>query len=257
MICDTDKVEPEFLYYILTLHQQGLEGFGSGATFPEISNKKLKRYKLDLPSLKVQKEIVKLVSPYDEIIENNLHHIRYLEELSQLQFNEKFITVKKLPKGWKEINLGSLVGHEIGGGWGEENKSNEFSEAAYVIRETDIDELPNGKLHKVPFRFHKKSNLSSRKLQDGDIVFEVSGGSEHEGVAKTLLITDELLKQFNGDVMCASFCKLMRPATKEFSNFTFLFLRFLREIRGTEVFEIRSASNIVNYNWTAFLKFQK
>jgi type I restriction enzyme S subunit len=28
-------------------------------------------------------------------------------------------------------------------------------------------------------------------------------------------------------------------------------------VKGTEVFEIRSASNIVNYNWTAFLKFQK
>ena len=42
-----------------------------------------------------------------------------------------------------------------------------------------------------------------------------------------------------------------------FLNFVFLFLRFLREIKGTEVFEIRSASNIVNYNWTAFLKFQK
>ena len=37
----------------------------------------------------------------------------------------------------------------------------------------------------------------------------------------------------------------------------FLFWRFLRTIKGTEVFEIRSASNIVNYNWTAFLKFQK
>jgi type I restriction enzyme S subunit len=37
----------------------------------------------------------------------------------------------------------------------------------------------------------------------------------------------------------------------------FLFLRFLRNIRGTEFFEIRSASNIVNYNWIAFLKFQK
>jgi type I restriction enzyme S subunit len=37
----------------------------------------------------------------------------------------------------------------------------------------------------------------------------------------------------------------------------FHFFRFLRNIKGTEVFEIRSASNIVNYNWTAFLKFQR
>lgn len=257
LICDTSKVEPEFIYYLLKLHKEGLEGFGSGATFPEISNKKLKRYKLELPSLEIQKEVVNLLAPYDELIENNFHQIELLEESAQITFNDWIIKVKGLPRGWKEKNLGSLVGHEIGGGWGEENQSNDFSEAAYVIRGTDIDELPHGKLEKVPFRFHKKSNLASRQLQDGDIVFEVSGGSTYEGVAKTLLITDELLKQFNGDVMCASFCKLLRPASRELSNFTFLFLRFLRAIGGTEVFEIRSASNIVNYNWTAFLKFQK
>jgi len=57
--------------------------------------------------------------------------------------------------------------------------------------------------------------------------------------------------------MPASFCKLVRPVERKYSNFLFLFLRFLRNIKGTEVFEIRSASNIVNYNWTAFLKFQK
>jgi type I restriction enzyme S subunit len=89
-----------------------------------------------------------------------------------------------LPKGWKEQNLGSLVEHEIGGGWGEENISNEFSEASYVIRGTDINDIPLGKLENVPFRFHKKSNLASRKLQDGDIVFEVSGGSSFEVLQK-------------------------------------------------------------------------
>jgi type I restriction enzyme S subunit len=76
-------------------------------------------------------------------------------------------------------------------------------------------------------------------------------------VLPDLLVTEELLKQFDNAVMPASFCKLARPAKREYSRFLFLFLRFLRNIRGTEVFEIRSASNIVNYNWTAFLKFQK
>ncbi len=247
--------DPKFAYYLMQCLDFGL--FNSGGAVPTLNRNVLRSFKIDAPPLPTQLKIASILSVYDDLINNNLKRINLLEEFSQLSFNNLFSKINGLPKGWEEKYLCELVGHEIGGGWGEEFQNREFSEAAYVIRGTDIDELPHGKLHRVPFRYHKKSNLSSRKLQDGDIVFEVSGGSQNEGVAKTLLITDELLKQFNSDVMCASFCKLLRPKSRQLSNFTFLFLRFLREVRATEVFEIRSASNIVNYNWTAFLKFQK
>lgn len=227
--------------------------FSFGAAQPQLPISTLKYIKLPIPPLHIQRRIAKILSAYDDLIENNLLRSKLLEELAQNAFNELYSSNDK----FEEVNLGSLIVHEIGGGWGNDELTDEFNKPAYVIRGTDIDELPTGKLEKVPFRYHKKSNLASRKLQDGDIIFEVSGGSSYEGVAKTLLVTDELLKQFDNAVMPASFCKLARPAKREYSSFLFLFLRFLRNIRGTEVFEIRSASNIVNYNWTAFLKFQK
>lgn len=251
--CKEQLADYNFIYYYFNLYREALASIASGATFPEISGKKLKNFKVKLPSLIIQQKIAKIIANYDDLLENNLHRIKLLEEMAQNTFNELYSTNEE----FEEVNLGSLFGHEIGGGWGNDELNDEFNKPAYVIRGTDIDELPTGKLEKVPFRYHKKSNLASRKLQDGDIIFEVSGGSTYEGVAKTLLVTDELLKQFDNAVMPASFCKLARPAKREYSSFVFLFLRFLRNIKGTEVFEIRSASNIVNYNWTAFLKFQK
>jgi type I restriction enzyme S subunit len=247
---EKEKVDLKYLYYRLLL--AGLETMNNDAAVPGLNRTAALNHRITIPKeIAIQCKIASSLSFYDELIENNLKRIRLFQEMAQMIFNEWFAKVDCLPGGWVEQYLGSLVG------WGEENQDRTFSEPAYVIRGTDIDELPNGKLDKVPFRYHKKSNLASRKLQDGDIVFEVSGGSHYEGVAKTLLVTDELLSQFDGHVICASFCKLLRPASRNFSNFTFLFLRFLRAIGGTEVFEIRSASNIVNYNWTAFLKFQK
>ena len=251
--CKSDVVDYNFIYYYLSLFRNAIASIASGATFPEVSGKKLKQFKIVLPSLPTQRRIASILSAYDDLIENNLKRIELLEEMAQNYFDNWYSN----NTDYEETNLGAFIGHEIGGGWGEEEQTGEFIKPAFVIRGTDIDELPNGKNEKVPFRYHKKSNLASRKLQDGDIIFEVSGGSSYEGVAKTLLVTEELLNQFNSPVMPASFCKLVRPAERKHSCFIFHFFRFLRKLKGTEVFEIRSASNIVNYNWTAFLKFQK
>ena len=247
-------VVKRYLGYNLGFQEPQIENYAKGATNQqELGRDDLGLLKINLPPLPTQRKIANILSSYDDLIENNLKRIKLLEEMAQNEFNNWYSN----NEDFEEAKLGSIISHEIGGGWGAEERSEEFNKPAYVIRGTDIDELPNGKLEKVPFRFHKKSNLASRKLQDGDIIFEVSGGSSYEGVAKTLLVTDELLKQFDNAVMPASFCKLARPIERKYSSFLFLFWRFLRNIRGTEVFEIRSASNIVNYNWTAFLKFQK
>lgn len=253
------NTDPLFLKYLLSFDRMKdyFQNVAAGAAQGKLGLYKIKRIKTYVPKLDVQRKISSILSTYDDLIDNNLKRIKLLEELAQITFNEWFAKTEGLPEGWEEVNLGSFVDHEIGGGWGKEIESLIFCKPSYVIRGTDIDELPNGKLENVPFRYHKKSNLASRKLQDGDIVFEVSGGSSYEGVAKTLLVTDELLKQFDNDVMCASFCKLLRPEKREHSYYLFHFLRFLRQVKATEIFEIRSASNIVNYNWTAFLKFQK
>lgn len=251
-----DFSDNDFIYYLSKtdwFRQNAINSFVGASGRQRADTKFVGKTKLLVPPLQTQRKIAKTLSAYDDLIATNLQRIKLLEEMAQNTFNELYSTNKE----FEEVNLGSLIGHDIGGGWGNNEFTDEFNKPAYVIRGTDIDELPNGKLEKVPFRYHKKSNLASRKLQDGDIIFEVSGGSSYEGVAKTLLVTEELLNQFDNAVMSASFCKLARPVKREYSSFLFLFLRFLRNIKGTEVFEIRSASNIVNYNWTAFLKFQK
>jgi|GEM_PF-309449 len=263
-------VNQRFMYYLMYCFEPYIKLYTNGAATLTITKDAVRKLKFKVPDIKVQRKIAAILSAYDDLIESNLKRIKLLEEMAQITYEEWFVRLKfpghettpmdsetGLPMEWKELNIGSLIEFEIGGGWGEDEKSNEFSEPAFVIRGTDFDNLPSGDVANVPFRFHKKSNLASRKLRDGDLIFEVSGGSQNEGVAKTTIITDELLGKFNSDVMCASFCKLVRPSNKEESYLLFHFLRFLRSIKGTEVFEIRSASNIVNYNWTAFLKFQQ
>ncbi|SEH05834.1 restriction endonuclease subunit S [Candidatus Venteria ishoeyi] len=266
-----DKVHPKyiFLWISSSIGQQTIDNQLIGSSQKALTIANLKKIKVPIPPLPTQKKIAKILSNYDDLIENNLKRIKLLEESARLTYEEWFLRFRidgvkldidsetGLPFGWSKVNLDSLISYNIGGGWGEDISSDEFNKDAFVIRGTDINGIIYGKLENIPYRYHKKSNLLSRKLKHKDIIFEVSGGSRTEGVAKSLLITDNLLKQFNSDVICASFCKLVRVSSNENANILYLFFKFLREIKGTEVFEIRSASSIVNYNWTAFIKHQQ
>ena len=264
-----EKIDNKFLLFTILEKAELIDSLGSGATVKGIRLETLKSIRIFLPPLPIQRRIAAILSSYDDLIENNGRRIRLLEEIAQRTYEEWFVRFRVggqqleveaetgLPKGWERKKLWELVGFEIGGGWGDEVESDEFPCSGYVIRGTDMENIQSGSLEKVPHRFHKLSNMASRKIQDGDIIFEVSGGSTYEGVAKTLVINEELLRQFDDDIMCASFCKLLRPTNKNVSYFLFLNFRFLRMMKTTEIWEIRSASNIVNYNWTAFLKFQE
>jgi type I restriction enzyme S subunit len=267
---DQDKVIPDFLFYSLRgpIGYNRVQQKGTGTTVLGIKNPELKKVILPIPPLPTQQKIAKILSNYDDLIENNLKRIKLLEESARLTYEEWFLRFRidgkkleidpesGLPFGWRRVKVNSLVSYYIGGGWGEESISDDFSDKAYVIRGTDIDGIAYGKLEGAPLRYHKTSNLASRKLQNKDIVFEVSGGSKTEGVAKSLLITNNLLKQFNTNVMCASFCKLVRPKEQYLGNMLHLSYKYLRRSKATEVFEIKSASSIINYNWEAFIKHQ-
>ena len=197
------------------------------------------------------------------LIENNQKQIKLLEEAARRLYKEWFVNfrfpgyedtpiVDGVPEGWEKVPVGNLISYEIGGGWGEETPTGKCIREAYVIRGTDLYGIAHGDLLSIPFRYHVESNLSSRKLKDGDIVFEVSGGSRTEGVARCLLITSSMLNVWRKDVMCASFCKLIRPQFG-FSQYLHDCIKHLRATGKTEEYDKRSASSIVNYRWKDFL----
>lgn len=239
-----------------------------GSTMLNLNTSILSSVPVELPELRVQDRTVEMLSAYDDLIENNQKQIKLLEEAAQRLYKEWFVDLRfpgcedveiidGVPEGWTSLCLGEAISYEIGGGWGEENITGKNEHEAYVIRGTDFDGLKNGEFLSIPLRFHKESNLSSRILQHGDIIFEVSGGSRTEGVARTVRIVDSMLKKWNKPVMCASFCKLVRPLNCELSQYLFDHLRYLRAEKITEEFDKRSASSIVNYRWKDFLNQRK
>lgn len=266
---DRSKAIPKFIFYQLQKSETvgWVEKHAVGSTMLNLNTSILSSVPIEIPSLAKQQLIVDILSAYDNFIENNQKQIKLLEEAAQRLYKEWFVDLRfpgyenttitdGVPEGWAKVPLGELIEYEIGGGWGEEHPTNSCDQPAYVIRGTDLYDVMHGSAKSIPYRFHNKSNLVSRKLQDSDIVFEVSGGSKNEGVARTALITQSLIDFLGCDVICASFCKLIRFKDKKTSKFMYDALQYLRNSGETSKYDKRSASSIVNYRWKDFLEQQ-
>lgn len=68
-------------------------------------------------------------------------------------------------------------------------------------------------------------------------------------------MSEELLEQFNNPVICASFCKMIRPKNG-LSELLACTLEHLRMTHALKSFESQSASNIVNFAFTEFCERQ-
>ncbi len=134
---DINKVDPDYLvYYILAPEQQyKLLGTANGATVAHVNLPIIRKMNVDnLPSLKVQQKIGKILSGYDDLIENNQKQIKLLEEAAQRLYKEWFIDLRfpghentpihnGLPGGWSKYSFSEKVSIMSGGTPKTENKN--------------------------------------------------------------------------------------------------------------------------------------
>ena len=262
---DKAKIFPKYLYYQLQNCVDDFINRSNGAAQKNLLLSTMRAFKMNIHEDEdLQMHIAAILSAYDDLIENNQKQIKLLEEAAQRLYKEWFVDLRfpghentkivdGIPEGWKKCFLSDIIGYEIGGGWGEEKPTERCDIPAYVIRGTDLYGITHGDSMGIPYRYHEKKNLDARRLVDGDIVFEVSGGSKTEGVARTTLIRSAMLEQWREPVMCASFCKLIRVKEPKYAQLLFDAFRYMRASGKTAEYDKRSASSIVNYRWKDFL----
>lgn len=257
---------PKFISYFLGgLH---FNTQNAAAAVPGVNRNFLHMIPVSVPPLPTQERIADILSAYDELIVNSQRRIKILEQMARNLYREWFVNFRFpnhaktpmvdsplgiIPKGWEAKPLEAIISEHIGGGWGKEEADEDHTEPAWVIRGTDIPEAKSSQVVGVPHRFHTISNLRSRKLIAGDIVFEVSGGSKGQPVGRTLLITPELLSALSEDVICASFCKRIQP-NAEIYGAELMYLSFLEGYESGEIeqYQVQS-TGISNFKWTEYI----
>ena len=266
-----DKANSKYVYYLLIQKQykELMQTIAGGEKKKKLGIYKIQKIKVCLPSLHDQEKIASILSAYDNLIENNNKRINILEQMAENLYKEWFVRFRfpghetarftssnmgKIPSTFTLAKMQDVFEYYIGGGWGEDEYSTDFPVEAKVIRGTDFPFVERGDLGTCPNRFHKESNYKARKLEPGDIILEVSGGTAEQPVGRTILVSQQMLDRFNGQVICASFCKLVRLKKEKISPVYFYYwMQFLYETRIIDRFQLQS-TGIINFKFEYFLK---
>ena len=129
IIRTNENLLPEYLlYYLASPHMQAYMlnlAVGKGASRNALTKGMIEDFPLLLPSLEEQKSIVKYISAYDELIENNQKQIKLLEEAAQRLYKEWFVDLRfpgydntpiidGVPQGWEKDSAESFFEITIG-----------------------------------------------------------------------------------------------------------------------------------------------
>ncbi|XPP93708.1 restriction endonuclease subunit S (plasmid) [Photobacterium leiognathi subsp. mandapamensis] len=257
----------------------------TGGTRNALTKSMLESLEVSKPSLDVQKRIGNVLENFESKIELNSRTNQTLEQMAQAIFKSWFVDfdpvkakmngeqpegmdaataslfpeklvetdMGEIPEGWQLVPVGKLLSKTIGGDWGKEEPDAKHTEEVRIVRGTDIPKLHGGAIESVPVRYVEAKKLKTRKLERGDIVIEVSGGSKDQPTGRSLFISDNILKRLELPSEPASFCRRFQPVNYEVG--LLLAVHFQLMYKAGKTWEYQNQSTgISNFQTTYFLE---
>jgi len=280
---DPRVIDPEYLGLVVRLFETQIKELGEGSTGQtELSRGRLGSLVVPVAPRSEQRAIAHILGTLDDRIELNRKMNEALEAMARALFKSWFIDfdavrakaegrdpglpadiislfpdsfedsdLGEIPKGWTLGVLDQLVDRVLGGDWGADEGTDETSESVRCIRGADIPDLQTGGTGKMPARFLKRTSLEKRRLSDGDVVVEISGGSPTQSTGRPVLVSGALLGRLDMALVCSNFCRVVKLKSPALSKFVYLWLRSL--YANDEFFQFENGTTgIKNLAFTRF-----
>ncbi|KXA16518.1 hypothetical protein HMPREF3206_00286 [Fusobacterium equinum] len=174
-----------------------------------------------------------------------------LEQQAQALFKEWFIDNPE-KKNWSNGTFSDLIQSTLSGDWGKEVATRNNTEKVYCIRGADIPEVKSGNKGKMPIRYILPKNYASKKLNAGDIVVEISGGSPTQSTGRCTAISESLLNRYDSGMICTNFCRAIKPISG-YSIFIYYYWQHLYD-KGVFFSYENGTTGIKNLDISGFLE---
>jgi type I restriction enzyme S subunit len=116
------KIAPQFLYYTMLNRDFYLKADAAaiGAAQRTVSLTALRNMEIEIPHIETQKKVAKILSSYDNLIENHQKQIKLLEEAAQRLYKEWFVDLRfpgyenvkivdGVPEGWTKPSINDIA----------------------------------------------------------------------------------------------------------------------------------------------------
>ena len=246
---DCRIASPKFLYYYFS--QKGLRYLDSGSAQSQITISDLEKVIIQLPPLEDQLRIESCLGVLDDKIRENETINHNLQQQAAALFKEWFIDNPD-SSSWREGTFSNLIERTISGDWGKDSPTNNNTEMVYCIRGADIPEVRAGNKGKMPIRYIPPKNFATKRLVDGDIVVEISGGSPTQSTGRAAVVSDSLLARYDKGMVCTNFCKALKPIAG-FSMYVFYYWQYLYNLGVFFSYE-NGTTGIKNLDINGFLE---
>lgn len=243
-------ISPDYLMHWLcsSIGKQKLDEVTIGSTQPALTISGLKSIDILLPPLAEQERIAGILSSLDDKIDLLTRQNSTLESMAETLFRQYFIETTDTQSG----KLGDYITETTGGDWGKENCEDEFSKAVQCIRGTDIADLNSGIATKTPIRFIKEVKFEKIEPRNGDLILEISGGTETQSTGRVTYINDDIKSLFDYPLVFSNFCRMLRMKDARYSYFTYCYINYLYQ--QDEFFNLENGSSgIKNLDYKALL----
>lgn len=174
-----------------------------------------------------------------------------LEQQAQAIFKEWFINNSE-NENWLSGTFSDLIKSTLNGDWGKDSPIGNNTEKVYCVRGADIPEVKTGNKGKMPTRYILTKNYLSKKLTEGDIVVEISGGSPTQSTGRCTAISKSLLARYDSGMVCTNFCKALKPIDG-YSMFVYYYWQFLYD-KGVFFSYENGTTGIKNLDISGFLE---
>lgn len=141
-------------------------------------------------------------------------------------------------------SISELITNKISGEWGEEVNG---SPGVKILRTTNFTNEGRLNLENVVLRKIKPELIKKKRLLQGDIIIEKSGGSPNQPVGRVVFFNES-----DDEYLCNNFTAVLRPAKKVYPKYLFFALFFLHQSKRTLKYQNKT-TGILNLKLERYL----